>query len=366
MTRLAVMGCPVAHSISPLLHNHAIATLGLCARYERILVEDGARLREIFDAQGLSGANVTLPHKERACAICDELSSEARAIGSVNTLVLRDGRLMGFNTDAQGFWSSISGAGFDEIYGGNSNENSAEIDANLRDNGTKFGEISDGKISKFAGKSAKSDANLDSCDAGFGAPQTALLLGAGGAARAIAYILGANGVKFDVINRSARPFDFAWQNFYTFADLGIDTRNLNENSLQNLDKISAQNLDEISPLNSSEISAQNVVKIANPNLQKILSNRYDIVINSTSAGLADDTPPLAEPILRAVLARAKFATDIIYGRETPFLRIAREAGVPHKDGLDMLISQAAHAFCHFFGRDDYERVFALMCEARRD
>ena len=107
MDRFAVFGNPIAHSLSPLLHNYAIKFLELDAYYGRVLLQHGEELRAKFETLGLTGANVTVPFKLDAFKACDVLSEAAQKIGSVNTLVLKSGALHGFNTDAQGFFFSV-------------------------------------------------------------------------------------------------------------------------------------------------------------------------------------------------------------------------------------------------------------------
>lgn len=108
---LAVIGDPVAHSLSPVIHNAAFAALGLDWVYVALPVPPGSggdavrSLRHI----GLAGLNVTAPHKEVAAAACDELSDEAAILRSVNTVVVRgDGALYGASTDGQGFLDSLA------------------------------------------------------------------------------------------------------------------------------------------------------------------------------------------------------------------------------------------------------------------
>jgi shikimate dehydrogenase len=104
-TRLAgVIGCPIAHTRSPAIHNHAARRLGLNFRYLAFLVEPGnlGRALEGVRALGLAGVNVTLPHKQAVMAYLDEVSEESRLIGAVNTVVNKGGRLFGTTTDPYG------------------------------------------------------------------------------------------------------------------------------------------------------------------------------------------------------------------------------------------------------------------------
>jgi shikimate dehydrogenase len=148
--RLAVLGFPVAHSRSPAMHNAALAELGMAEdwHYEAIHVGPdrlAARV-EAMPGEGFVGANVTVPHKEAALALADELSETAREIGAANTLCFEDGEVRAENTDAEGFLRSLPASP--------------------------------------AGKRA-------------------LVFGAGGAARAVVWALVREGAEVDVWNRTA-------------------------------------------------------------------------------------------------------------------------------------------------------------------
>lgn len=107
--KAGVIGHPVAHSKSPLIHNHWIAQHGLSGSYETIdiapndLAGEVARLAE----SGYAGFNVTIPHKQAIMELCQDLDETARAIGAVNTVEIRNGRLRGYNTDAFGFLENL-------------------------------------------------------------------------------------------------------------------------------------------------------------------------------------------------------------------------------------------------------------------
>ena len=112
----AVIGDPVRHSQSPRLHNAAYEALGLDRVYLAFEVPAGRgreAVRSIVDL-GIDGLNVTMPHKEAAAAACDELTVDAAALRSVNTVVRRsDGTLLGASTDGDGFLRSLADAGVD-------------------------------------------------------------------------------------------------------------------------------------------------------------------------------------------------------------------------------------------------------------
>jgi shikimate dehydrogenase len=112
---LGIIGNPVAHSLSPLMHNAAFRSLGLDWKYVPLPVQSH-RVHDALKgliALGFRGANVTVPHKERVIPFLSEFSEDAAAIGAVNTLVVVDDRLLGFNTDWTGFLNHVSESGFD-------------------------------------------------------------------------------------------------------------------------------------------------------------------------------------------------------------------------------------------------------------
>ena len=113
MRRLAVLGQPVSHSRSPAMQTAALAELGLAGEwsYEAIEVAPAdfeARVRAM-PGEGFAGANVTVPHKLAALELADEASEAARAIGAANTLTFADGRIAADNTDATGFLDALGG-----------------------------------------------------------------------------------------------------------------------------------------------------------------------------------------------------------------------------------------------------------------
>ncbi|MGQ9684063.1 MAG: shikimate dehydrogenase family protein, partial [Anaerolineae bacterium] len=150
-TRLVgVIGWPVAHSRSPAMHNAALSALGLDWCYVPLPVAPAdleSALRGLV-ALGFVGANVTIPHKERAAELVDERTPAAAAIGAVNTITVAGGRLLGDNTDAPGLLLVLAEAGVE-----------------------------------VAGKQV-------------------VVLGAGGSARAMAYALGQAGARVAVANRT--------------------------------------------------------------------------------------------------------------------------------------------------------------------
>jgi shikimate dehydrogenase len=109
-----LVGAPIAHSASPAMHERAAEALGVHCHYQLIEVAgaDREELRRLLDGVrrlGFAGVNVTFPYKEAVVSLLDELSPGAQAIGAVNTVVVRDGRLIGHNTDTTGFARAITG-----------------------------------------------------------------------------------------------------------------------------------------------------------------------------------------------------------------------------------------------------------------
>lgn len=109
----AVLGWPVTHSRSPALHNAAYRALGIDAVYVPLAVAPGTLGAALggVRALGFLGVNVTVPHKEEARRLCDEVDALATEVGAVNTVVVRDGRLLGANTDVAGFARALAEAG---------------------------------------------------------------------------------------------------------------------------------------------------------------------------------------------------------------------------------------------------------------
>ena len=109
---VCLLGFPVAHSISPQIHNHAFRALGLPYVYVPLSVPPES-LRSAIDVvrASMAGANVTIPHKEAARGLCDEISDISRITGTVNTLYIRDGKLCGTTTDPAGFYKAVEAAG---------------------------------------------------------------------------------------------------------------------------------------------------------------------------------------------------------------------------------------------------------------
>lgn len=109
MIKAAVIGHPIAHSLSPAIHGYWFREYGITGDYQAIDIAPAdlaARVQELTDA-GYSGFNVTIPHKQAVMALCDRLDETARAIGAVNTVVIANGKREGRNTDAFGFIANL-------------------------------------------------------------------------------------------------------------------------------------------------------------------------------------------------------------------------------------------------------------------
>ncbi|WP_442970675.1 shikimate dehydrogenase [Roseomonas sp. USHLN139] len=251
--RLAgVLGWPASHSRSPLLHGHWLRRHGIDGTYIPLQVrpDDFAEAVRALVKLGFRGANVTIPHKEAAFSLCDEVDASARRAGAVNTLVFRDGRILGSNTDGFGFLESV-----------------------------------------------REQAPGWQASAG-----PAVLLGAGGAARAIAAaLLDAGCPKLTIVNRSAERAEAL----------------------------------------AAELGGPVVVSDTPPLADAAL------LVNSTSLGMAGQ-PPL-EIDLSPLPGHAIVVDAVYVPLETPLLAAARARGLVGVDGLGMLLHQARPGFEAWFG-----------------
>ncbi len=257
MIRAGVMGWPVAHSLSPRLHGHWLAEHGIDGRYDALEVAPEALAERLagLAEEGLAGVNLTVPHKQAALGLMASLAPAAAAIGAVNTVVVGDGgSLAGDNTDAFGFME------------------------NLREGAPQW--------------SASSG--------------PAVVIGAGGAARAVAYgLLQAGAPEIRIVNRTP-----ARAEALTALDPGrIVTRPWQARN---------QALDEAA-----------------------------LLVNTTTLGMAGQAG--LDLDLAALPPRA-LVTDIVYAPlETPLLAAAGRRGNPVVDGLGMLLHQARPGFAAWFG-----------------
>ena len=261
----AVYGNPVTHSKSPLIHNYAIKELNLDADYIKIEAEDKEFLIKSFYDNKLTGANITVPFKEDAYHLCDEVIGVANEIKAVNTIIKKDNKLVGYNTDGDGFLTAID----------------------------EFKDIN-----------------------------SALILGAGGTAKAVAIALKNSGVFVTVLNRSQQRLEF-------FKDNQIESFVWDEFLNNSLD----------------------------------INRSFDLVINTTSAGLNDEELPLDKELLENIFKRTKYAFEVIYNKETPFLSLAKSNLLEYKDGEEMLVNQAVYAFLKFHNMNDFYKIQTLMNKA---
>jgi shikimate dehydrogenase len=245
---VGVIGDPVGHSRSPAMHNAAFAALGLDWVYVALPVArgDGAAAVRAVTTLGLAGLNITMPHKADAAAACDDLSPEASALGAVNTVVNAGGTLVGHSTDGDGFLRALDDEGITSV------------------------------------------------------GQRALVIGAGGAARAITHALGRVGAHVTVAAR--RP-------------------------------------------EAARRAAALAPKADATGLDGVAVEGFDVVVNATPLGMDGEAPPFDTAELHA----GQFVYDTVYPIETPLLGEARARGLRAAGGLGMLVHQGALSFSLWTG-----------------
>ncbi len=253
--RAAVIGHPIAHSRSPLLHRYWLRRYAIVGDYERIDVAPEA-LRDFIAAmagRGDAGCNVTVPHKQAVMPLLDGVTEAARAIGAVNTIWRESDRLQGDNTDAYGFLANL-------------------------------------------------DEKALGWDSGGG---RAVILGAGGAARAAVFALLSRGFELTLVNRTRARADELARVFGP------------------------------------------AVTVATPDDLAVHLPACNLLVNTTALGMSGK-PPLVIDL--ASLGRGAIVHDIVYvPLETDLLRQARTRGHRTVDGLGMLIHQAVPGFERWFG-----------------
>lgn len=261
--RLAIIGWPVGHSRSPLIHNHWLAAAGRAPNYVAHPIDPNDDFRAALEgmaAEGFIGANVTIPHKEAAFAAMDEVSVAAQSLGAVNTISFKQGRFMGANTDGDGFLLGLETA-----------MDQAVSAAGWRD-------------------------------------RPALVLGAGGAARAIIAALGRAGI----------------------GDIRLTNR-------------TREKAEALTAL------ADNV-SVGDWGARQQLAEGCGLLVNTTSLGMTGQPPLDGVSAMLASLGDGALVADIVYAPlETDLLRAARAAGRHAVDGLGMLLNQAALSFEIWFG-----------------
>ena len=262
-TRLVgVIGWPVEHSLSPAMHNAAFAALELDWAYLPLPVYPDHLAEAVRGLRGLgfAGANVTVPHKRAVMAHLDDVSHTAQVIGAVNTIIVRDGSFYGDNTDAAGFIASLQEVGFEP-------------------EGTYCA-----------------------------------LLGAGGAARAVAHALAdAGALQIGIYNRS---FGHARDLCQDMAKFHPDVR--------------------FEPASIDDVS--------------VIREDTDLLVNATSVGMWPHTEASPWPGTLPIPGHLTVC-DLVYNpQETLFLTQARSVGAEIVGGLGMLVHQGAAAFELWTGR----------------
>ncbi|MDA4845346.1 shikimate dehydrogenase [Hoeflea poritis] len=255
--RAFVTGYPVRHSRSPMIHGHWLKQAGIAGRYEAVEVspEDfPAFMKSLADGtSGFVGGNVTIPHKQAAFELAGEADALANGLGAANTLWLEDGRLRATNTDGYGFC-----------------------------------------------------ANLDEWSPGWDKARKAVILGAGGASRAIIQAVQDRGVRqIHIVNRTvARAMELA-------------------------DRFSAG-------ISAHPLDALNEV-----------TEGAGLFVNTSALGMEGTPVPRID---FSKMAAGAVVTDIVYTPLiTPIMRMAQDQGLNVVDGLGMLLHQAVPGFEKWFG-----------------
>ena len=283
-TTAAIVGYPLGHSMSPPMHKAGFAALGLDVSYEAWAIpleELPAAVERVRDADML-GISVTVPYKQAVMPLLDEVDPAADAIGSVNTVVKRGRTLVGHNTDKDGFIRSLREAGFDP--------------AGLR----------------------------------------ALVLGVGGAERAVAYGL---------VEAGAASVTLAGRN-------------------------SVRVKAAVDQLEASKPGSANIKRIdfTEPSLIAEAADA-DLIVNTTPIGMLHSPSQHESPVPASGLRPGLWVVDIVYNPlETDLLRAARQAGAFAVDGLGMLVYQGVAQQMLWTGREppgDIMREAALSAMVAR-
>jgi shikimate dehydrogenase len=274
---LAVIGHPVAHSRSPDMQMAALTELGLAGEWIYgaldIAPEDFEAEVAVLAVEGeYAGVNVTVPHKEAALAMADEASEAARAIGAANTLSFRDGQIAADNTDAGGLLRSLPAS---------------------------LAAASDAEAARPA--------------------RRALVLGAGGAARAAIWAL-AHGEGAPVANRDAGGSGATDDDEpLVVPSFTVDVWNR-----------TAGRADAV----AGQLGARAVADPA--------AADYDLIVNTTAVGLGGEDPFEHLPLAADSFRPEQVVVDMVYGEEpSPLLAAAGAAGAATVDGLEMLVQQGA-------------------------
>ena len=258
MKQLFVIGDPVAHSLSPLLHQTMIDQTGAAYRYDVRTVrpeELPAFVRWAKDG-GCAGFNVTMPHKEAILPLLDEVDTTAASCGAVNTVCIREGRAIGHNTDGTGFLDSLAGQGF------------------------------------------------------YPQGRTVLLLGAGGAAKAVGHALTAAGAGRVIV--------------------------------------CARRLERAAALAAQLPGCGEGIVLAQDAIQQAAA-ACDLLVNATPLGMAGSPAFAGLDFLQAMPPHAVVYDLVYHPRRTALLEAAARQGLRTVGGIDLLIRQAVRAFTFFTG-----------------
>lgn len=259
--RLAVLGQPISHSRSPAMHSAALAELGLASEwsYEAIEVaraKFASRVRAM-EGEGFVGANVTVPHKLAALELADDASDAARAIGAANTLSFGEGRIVAENTDARGLLDALS----------------------LAPTGRR-----------------------------------ALVLGAGGAARAAVWALSTDGAEVWVWNRT--------------------------------------------PERAERLAEEFGASVLHSDGATLSLAGFELLVNATSVGMGTSRHAVDGSDLKALnlgadaIGETQLVVDLAYGPfPTELTRVAKERGIAVVDGLEVLVRQGAASLRIWIGQE---------------
>lgn len=272
MKQLFVIGDPVAHSLSPLLHQTMIDQTGAAYRYDVRTVrpeELPAFVRWAKDG-GCAGFNVTMPHKEAILPLLDEVDATAASCGAVNTVCIREGRAIGHNTDGTGFLDSLAGQGF------------------------------------------------------YPQGRTVLLLGAGGAAKAVGHALATAGAGRVIV--------------------------------------CARRLERAAALAAQLPGCGEGIVLAQDAIQQAAS-ACDLLVNATPLGMAGSPAFARLDFLQAMPPHAVVYDLVYHPRRTALLEAAARQGLRTVGGIDLLIRQAVRAFTFFTGETpDTAALYAALHE----
>lgn len=272
MKQLFVIGDPVAHSLSPLLHQTMLDQTGAAYRYDVRTVrpeELPAFVRWAKDG-GCAGFNVTMPHKEAILPLLDEVDMTAASCGAVNTVCIREGRAIGHNTDGTGFLDSLAGQGF------------------------------------------------------YPQGRTVLLLGAGGAAKAVGHALTAAGAGRVIV--------------------------------------CARRLERAAALAAQLPGCGEGIVLAQDAIQQAAA-ACDLLVNATPLGMAGSPAFARLDFLQAMPPHAVVYDLVYHPRRTALLEAAARQGLRTVGGIDLLIRQAVRAFTFFTGETpDTVALYAALHE----